>query len=227
MLKIVEDLDDIINDKLEALDAVSTSIPGVIIIHNIPDYTVRYMSPQGLDYFGVSLADLQDLGLSYYTKYFNKDDADDYIPKVAAMIANNDLNDFVSYFQQVRKTPDADWVWHFSVTKIFMRDEAGFPLLSITTSLPVDPLQHVTKKVERLLDENNFLRKNYKIFASLTERERTILSYLAKSLAAAEIADLLSISVHTVETHRKNLRKKLGVSTSFELNQYANAFDLI
>ena len=108
-----------------------------------------------------------------------------------------------------------------------MRDEQGKPLLSITASLPVNPSQHINKKVERLLEENTFLRDNYLLFASLTERERTILSYLAKSNSASEIAQLLSISVHTVETHRKNLRKKLGISTAFELSKFANAFDLI
>ncbi len=42
-----------------------------------------------------------------------------------------------------------------------------------------------------------------------------------------EIADELFIAINTVETHRKNIKRKLGVSTLFELADYARAFDLI
>lgn len=227
MKEIPESLSAKINDKIEALSNIADQLPGVIIVHYIPDFTVAYMSANGLNSLNVTIEELKAMGTEYYSRYFNKDDAADYVPKIAAIIEKNDLNDHTSFFQQVRSRPDGEWVWHFSITKIFMQDEEGKPVLSITTSMPVDPLQHVTKKVERLLEENNFLRDNYLLFASLTEREKTILKYLALSYSAADIAAQLSISILTVETHRKNVRKKLRLTTAYELNRFASAFDLI
>jgi LuxR family maltose regulon positive regulatory protein len=46
----------------------------------------------------------------------------------------------------------------------------------------------------------------------LTERERTVLRYLAGTLTNAEIADELYVSVATIKTHQRSLYKKLGVS---------------
>lgn len=222
-----EDIKQRIEKKIAQLHEVAAGIPGVVIIHKIPEATVAYMSPRGLDYFGVSLQELRDMGTSYYPRFFNEEEASEYVPKIMGLIEKNDPDKLVSFFQQVRPMPDQEWTWYFSTTKIFMQDDEGNPILSITVALPVDPQQHITHKVSRLLDENVFLRRHYQQFATLTEREREILKHLCLSLSATEIAGLLSLSVHTVETHRKNIKKKLGVSTTYDLSLYARAFDLI
>jgi DNA-binding CsgD family transcriptional regulator len=46
---------------------------------------------------------------------------------------------------------------------------------------------------------------------NLTEREREILSLLAKGLIKKEIADELGVSYHTVDTHVRNIYGKLKV----------------
>lgn len=55
----------------------------------------------------------------------------------------------------------------------------------------------------------------------LTEREKEILSLIGKGLTAKEISDQLSISQHTVEQHRKNLRNKLKLKNQSMLVKYA------
>jgi two-component system response regulator NreC len=55
----------------------------------------------------------------------------------------------------------------------------------------------------------------------LTPREREVLQLLAEGVSNQEIADQLSISVKTVETHRGNMMKKLGVDSKTDLVKYA------
>ena len=55
----------------------------------------------------------------------------------------------------------------------------------------------------------------------LTSREQTILLHLAQGRSNKEVAAALDISVHTVETHRKNLKRKLGISSTAGLTRYA------
>ena len=56
-----------------------------------------------------------------------------------------------------------------------------------------------------------------------TDRERTILQLVANGLNTKEIAEKLSISFNTVESHRKNLMSKYEVKTMAELICYATA----
>ncbi|MCT8160770.1 response regulator transcription factor [Pseudoruegeria sp. SHC-113] len=55
----------------------------------------------------------------------------------------------------------------------------------------------------------------------LTSREQTILLQLAQGKSNKDVALALDISVRTVETHRKNIKRKLGISSTAGLTRYA------
>ena len=55
----------------------------------------------------------------------------------------------------------------------------------------------------------------------LTSREQTVLLQLAQGKSNKEVASALRISVRTVETHRKNIKRKLGISSTAGLTRYA------
>ena len=54
----------------------------------------------------------------------------------------------------------------------------------------------------------------------LTNREQMILLELARGKSNKEVANDLHISVRTVETHRKNIKRKLGIATTAGLTRY-------
>ena len=56
---------------------------------------------------------------------------------------------------------------------------------------------------------------------TLTERELDVLKLITKENSTIEMADLLNLSVNTVETYRKSLLKKLNVKNSVGLAMYA------
>ncbi|MGO4136351.1 two-component system response regulator MctR [Rhizobium brockwellii] len=55
----------------------------------------------------------------------------------------------------------------------------------------------------------------------LTPRERDILGLIVAGRSNKEIAETLGITSATAETHRKNLKKKLGIATTAGLIRYA------
>lgn len=59
------------------------------------------------------------------------------------------------------------------------------------------------------------------ISETLTNREQAILLQLAQGKSNKEVALELDISVRTVETHRKNIKRKLGISSTAGLTRYA------
>lgn len=58
-------------------------------------------------------------------------------------------------------------------------------------------------------------------YESLTTREREVLQLAAESSSTTEIAARLGISPRTVETHRENLMRKLGLQSQTDLIRYA------
>lgn len=63
--------------------------------------------------------------------------------------------------------------------------------------------------------------------SELTEREKEIVQLIAQGKMAKEIAGILHISIHTIYTHRKNVMKKLGISSPVQLITYAINIGLV
>lgn len=61
----------------------------------------------------------------------------------------------------------------------------------------------------------------------LTEREQTILKLLAEGSSNKHVARELDISVRTVETHRRNIKRKLEVKSSAGLVKFAIEHGLV
>lgn len=61
----------------------------------------------------------------------------------------------------------------------------------------------------------------------LTTRQRDVLRLICAEYSTSQIAHILQISVNTVETHRKNMFRKLGVKNAAGLVKYALEKQLI
>jgi two-component system response regulator NreC len=72
------------------------------------------------------------------------------------------------------------------------------------------------KLIEGYLEGRKFYKLD-SLWETLTKREREILKLIAEGFKSKEIADYLCISVHTVETHRSALMKKLNLHNTAAL----------
>lgn len=216
-----------IDEKVNEIRSSEKNFPGAIIIHDLKTSCVVYMSEWGRSHLKVTMEELRQMGPEYHARFFNPEDAKDYVPKIMGLLERNNDDEFISCFQQVRPSPQHDWAWFLTSTKILFRDESDKPLLLLSMALPVDAQHHMVAKAERLLEENNFLRKHQHVFVELTRREKEILAMMAKGLSSNEIAKKLHISEMTATTHRRNIKKKLNAKNSYDITLFAQAFDLV
>ncbi|MCG8697795.1 MAG: LuxR C-terminal-related transcriptional regulator [Bacteroidales bacterium] len=80
-------------------------------------------------------------------------------------------------------------------------------------------LSEIQSKVSRL---NDIVKQRSNVHTNvLTQREEDVLRELVYGYSNKEIADKLSISAHTVITHRKNIASKLGIKSVSGLAVYA------
>ena len=87
--------------------------------------------------------------------------------------------------------------------------KGGFYVTRLLAGELVEDISHMYKGNTQLPSE------------PLTTRERQVLKLIAEGKSNREIADLLYISIRTVENHRANIMKKLNLSKTAEIVKYA------
>ncbi len=220
----------------KALDHIACAIPilemlpCVTIIHDAFDGSVIHISQKGTEQLGSSLKELQEMGTDYHTRFFNPEQSAEYVPQLLKFVSKNNREACFTYFQQVRIQGYEDWQWYLSCSRVFFQEDTGAgqkPMLILTMAQHISPDNHFTRKIDRLLEELNFVRSQSRAFGRLGRREKEILKLMAAGITSNEIAETLFLSPHTVNTHRKNIRQKLAIDSSKKLDLYARAFELM
>src|SRR5690606_26645477 len=155
------------------------------------------------------------------------DDVSFYVPELLEAFRKTKPGKWFSFFQQVATGENKVFEWYLSAARPFIYDESGKLLLSLTFALPLDPNHHLAEKAERLMEENLMLKDNYQRYAALTKREMELLRYIASGEKAGEISKRIHISEKTLNTHRRNIKRKIGARTHYDIIKFAQAFNLV
>lgn len=216
-----------ITEKINQFIPIAEQLPGVVVIHRIEKFAPLYMSSNGLKLLGISLKELIDLGGDYQKKFFNEEFMPDFVELLTKMMKENNDDQTYTLFHQVQLKEKWDYEWYASSLKIFHRNSRGYPTHAITIANPLGELKHIPEKAERMLKETLFYKKNQKKFKRLGERAKEVLRLVALGKTSAEIAEELHVTVDTVNTHKRLVKEKLEISSSYQFMKYARSFDLI
>ncbi|MCB0382077.1 MAG: response regulator transcription factor [Psychroserpens sp.] len=118
------------------------------------------------------------------------------------------------------------------VNEVIKHKANGFLLKNCSTEELLTALDHVftsgdfylgkgLNKKDTFLKDDEFYKK-----INITRREKEIIFELTQGLSVPQISEKLFISAHTVETHKKNIFKKLKIHNSIDLVKFANESDL-
>lgn len=104
-------------------------------------------------------------------------------------------------------------------TGYIIKAEAGGELLRAVHSV-IDGQSYLCPSVASMMIEN-IQGKSKSEKANLGQREQQVLELLAAGMTSPEIGARLNIAAATVEVHRRNIMRKLGVRGIAELTKYA------
>ena len=68
---------------------------------------------------------------------------------------------------------------------------------------------------------NNSKKLSASLMSEFTDREKEVMHLCCDGLLSKEIASQLNISSRTVEMHKSNIFKKLGINSTIELLKWA------
>lgn len=114
----------------------------------------------------------------------------------------------------------------------YLTKECGFPEIFKAINSAVKGEKFICNYIMEVLLENKVIQSNNNELYDcqpqvLTAREIEITRLVAKGHKNKDIADILSLSPHTIHTHRKNILKKLGINSALELTNYAYKIGII
>lgn len=113
------------------------------------------------------------------------------------------------------------------IQEVIKSGAKGYVLKDCPTKELVDGIQTVFEGGTFFVDEvkekliNSFKTDEVHGKVVLTKREQLILEMICEDMTTPQIAEKLTLSVHTVESHRKNLLMKTGAKTSIGLVRFA------
>ncbi|MBQ9711452.1 MAG: response regulator transcription factor [Bacteroidales bacterium] len=101
----------------------------------------------------------------------------------------------------------------------FISKNATMKELFIAINYIEEGAEYFGKDISKIIRDIKVAKKDGK--DQFTERENEIIALCSEGLTAKEIADRMYINVATVNTHKNNIFKKLGINNSVELVIYA------
>jgi DNA-binding CsgD family transcriptional regulator len=139
---------------------------------------------------------------------------------------NNEERPRTSYCWNHRiRRGDGTWINLMNNLTPVVFDENGKPMVSLGfyTKIGEGEKQPLKLFVRQLNDHDEYetlWQKNYshqRLIDPLSNRERDIAMMMAQGKSSKEIGEKLFISSHTVDTHRRNILKKLSLGSTTEL----------
>ncbi|MGC9404183.1 response regulator transcription factor [Vibrio genomosp. F10] len=113
------------------------------------------------------------------------------------------------------------------IMKVMQAGAVGYMLKEITAEKMVQAIKTVNQgstyfcetATQTLFSEN--VIPSSSTVSPLSRREEAVLKLVAQGNSSKKVALLLDISCRTVETHRQNIKHKLGLNSTVELAKYA------
>jgi LuxR family transcriptional regulator len=146
------------------------------------------------------------------------------VDEIAAYLQDKPAGTVYSFFCRQEKKDITMVAWQLCCCRL---NDSKIKLATglVVFTYDLDLLDDIKKRLYTVLEHDNFFKENFEKAAKLTKKEKEIARLLTLGKRSKEIAGLSYTSVHTVNTHRRHINKKLGIQNLAALQQFAEVFD--
>lgn len=220
-------VEQMVDNGMFSLQDLNDVLPSHFHINDSQTLLMRHLSPKALQLLDMSWEQLEGLGTRFIYEWHHPETLKEVVPMWQRFRQAGNPDIIGSAIQKIRvaRSKPGEFEPFFTFGKLSKNLDSFFKFSFEIKDLPLG------EKIVGLIDENDFLRKNFQRFALLTKQEKEVLKRLALGQRNQQIAEMLFISEHTVRTHRNNIHRKLELHNS-SINhvacyiKYVEAFNL-
>ncbi|MBC7507743.1 MAG: helix-turn-helix transcriptional regulator, partial [Ferruginibacter sp.] len=129
-----------------------------------------------------------------------------------------------NFVHRVKSKQDDSYKWYFASAKLLYEQGKTVSDKILVAVNEVNAAGTIAHKINRVLDEGEWMKRNFAKFCRLSKREKQLLGMFAFGKTNTDIAEMLGLTILTVNTHRRNIKAKLGIKTFTEMYRFAVAF---
>jgi DNA-binding CsgD family transcriptional regulator len=219
-------------EKLKESDFPVLNTSTFFSITNTHKHTYEYVSKNIFACLGIEQYQLLNKGMIFYWSRIHPNDLDGWLSALNELI-NFTMTEIVekdrlklNYTHNYRiKNVKGDYLNIIQNTSPLVFDLNMKPVIFLShyTVLENHLILPITASVKILNSNNEYETKFFKNFSQkimmidVSNRERDIIGLLILNLSSKSIGEKLNISSNTVDTHRRNILKKLNISSTGEL----------
>lgn len=209
------------------ISEVGDFMPGSVMVQDLGAMSNLYMNKFGCDILHHSSEELRLLGSEYFRRFFPSEEILDIKGALLQFVEAADHNQVHSLLQRVRPNTHSDYSWYFTTSRLVVSSTNPQSNNLVHIAVPVNTLNLAGHRISNMMENDEYIRKNFRKFNLLSVREKEIIKLIVEGKSSYEIADILFRSIHTINTHRKNIIHKLEVNSLAGLIKFAVAFNLV
>lgn len=209
-----------------SIETIGDYLPGNVLVTNLTKLATVYMNNSGCNILKHSVEDLAEQGPEYFQNFFVPDEINKVVSTYLGMQKNQEKAGIYNFVHRVKAQDESSYKWYFASAKLMYTPDQVESDNIILIVNEVNSLGTIAKKINSVLEESDWMKKNFTKFCRLTPKEKEIISLLVLGNNNAAISYILLISKLTVNTHRRNIKHKLEIKTFSELYKFAAAFGL-
>lgn len=218
--------------KIIELDAYLPYNATFFCITNTQTLSFEYISKNMRSCLGLDANEIKKKGMRSFWSRIHPDDIEPWIQALSELMEftineiSTEERKRTSYTWNYRfKNAKGEYVTIVQNTTPLEFDQEGKPIMGLAhyTVLDAKINMQICASAKTLNDNNEYETKYFNNFSKkllsdgVSNRERDIIRLLVLNYSSKEIAEKLFITSNTVDTHRRNILKKLNISSTGEL----------
>lgn len=207
-----------LKERISFLEEILNNINATLYVNDLLKPESVWGNKMAAETFGATIEEINEGGFSWHEEHYHPNDFEVIANSIKSL--RDDSIEKYNGIYRARKTREDRWHTHYSSGKIFRKNEKGENWLVLVVSIDVTDQIDNRDQLEAILKENLYLCNKLKI-NELSKREKEILGMIGQGMTVKAIAEELKISPHTVDTHRKNMSRKLRVNNMAGLAAFA------
>ena len=219
------------------IDEMLPDFASFFYVIELPSQKYRFMGRHQVNVSGYTNEEFMERGIELFLSRLHPEDAsillNNIYPSYAHVLADfseSQRTELQLQYNYRFKRKGSDYLNLMEQVYVLELDDAGGPALMLGNVIELDnkgvlPVRFVCKRINEfgcpeIIDSEVFTPGPDQLDI-LTGRELEVLCKIANGNTSQEIADVFFISKHTVDTHRRNLLRKLDCKTTVELVRVA------